>query len=92
MITAKYKTPLRKCIGCNESKPKKELIRIVKTPDGDIILDTGGRANGRGAYLCNNSDCLQKAIKTKGLNRAFKMNIDADILVKLGEEMNSIDR
>ena len=57
-----------------------------------IKLDTGGRANGRGAYLCNNPDCLQKAIKTKGLNRAFKMNIDADILVKLGEEMNSIDR
>ena len=63
--TLKNKTPQRKCIGCNESKPKKELIRIVRTPEGEMLLDSTGRANGRGAYICNNIDCLQKAIKTK---------------------------
>lgn len=85
--SAKNNTPLRKCIGCNDSKPKKELIRIVKNPEGEIVLDAGGRANGRGAYICNNPGCLQKAIKTRGLNRAFKMNVDTDILIKLIEEM-----
>lgn len=92
MAIAKYNTPIRKCIGCNESKPKKELIRIVKTPGEDIVLDATGRANGRGAYLCNNPDCLKKAIKNKGLNRAFKMNVDSDILTSLSEEMGSLDR
>lgn len=92
MATVKYSTPLRKCIGCNEIKPKKELIRIVKTSKEEIIPDATGRANGRGAYLCNNMDCLKKAIKNKGLNRAFKMNVDSDILTKLGEEMSSLGR
>lgn len=92
MATVKYSTPLRKCIGCNETKPKKELIRIVKTSKEEIIPDATGRANGRGAYLCNNPDCLKKAIKNKGLNRAFKMNVDSDILTKLGEEMSSLGR
>ena len=90
--TLKNKTPQRKCIGCNESKPKKELIRIVKTPEDEILLDSTGRANGRGAYICNNLECLQKAVKTKGLNRAFKMNIDTDVLVKLSEEMAELDK
>lgn len=88
----KNKTPQRKCIGCNESKPKKELIRIVKTPEGEMLLDTSGRANGRGAYICRNADCLQKAIKTNGLNRAFKINVDTDILVRLSEEMAELDK
>ena len=83
----KNKVPQRKCIGCNESKPKKELIRIVKTPEGEMLVDDTGRANGRGAYICNNPECLQKAIKAKGLNRAFKMNVDTDVLIKLSEEM-----
>lgn len=90
--TLKNKTPQRKCIGCNESKPKKELIRIVRTPEGEMLLDSTGRANGRGAYICNNIDCLQKAIKTKGLNRAFKMNVDNDVLLKLSEEMAELGK
>lgn len=90
--TLKNKTPQRKCIGCNESKPKKELIRIVRTPEGEMLLDSTGRANGRGAYICNNIDCLQKAIKTKGLNRAFKMNVDTDVLLKLSEEMAELGK
>ena len=89
---AKNKTPQRKCIGCNESKPKKELIRIVKTPEGEMLLDKTGRANGRGAYICNDPECLQKAIKTKGLNRAFKMNVDTEVLVKLSEEMAELGK
>ena len=90
--TLKNKTPQRKCIGCNESKPKKELIRIVRTPEGEMLLDSTCRANGRGAYICNNIDCLQKAIKTKGLNRAFKMNVDNDVLLKLSEEMAELGK
>ena len=88
----KNKVPQRKCIGCNESKPKKELIRIVKTPEGEMLIDSSKRANGRGAYICNNLECLQKAIKTKGLNRAFKMNVDTDVLIKLSEEMSKLGK
>ena len=88
----KNKVPQRKCIGCNESKPKKELIRIVKTPEGEMLVDDTGRANGRGAYICNDTECLQKAIKTKGLNRAFKMNVDTDVLIKLSEEMAKLGK
>ena len=88
----KNKVPQRKCIGCNESKPKKELIRIVKTPEGEMLVDDTGRANGRGAYICNNLECLQKAIKTKGLDRAFKMNVDTDVLIKLSEEMAKLGK
>ena len=88
----KNKVPQRKCIGCNESKPKKELIRIVKTPEGEMLVDDTGRANGRGAYICNAPECLQKAIKTKGLNRAFKMNVDTDVLIKLSEEMAKLGK
>lgn len=88
----KNKVPQRKCIGCNESKPKKELIRIVKTPEGEMLVDDTGRVNGRGAYICNDPECLQKAIKTKGLNRAFKMNVDTDVLIKLSEEMAKLGK
>ena len=88
----KNKVPQRKCIGCNESKPKKELIRIVKTPEGEMLVDDTGRANGRGAYISNNPECLQKAIKSKGLNRAFKMNVDTDVLIKLSEEMAKLGK
>ena len=88
----KNKVPQRKCIGCNESKPKKELIRIVKTPEGEMLVDDTGRANGRGSYICNDPECLQKAIKSKGLNRAFKMNVDTDVLIKLSEEMAKLGK
>jgi len=88
----KNKVPQRKCIGCNVSKPKKELIRIVRTPEGEMLIDSSKRVNGRGAYICNDPECLQKAIKSKGLNRAFKMNVDADVLLKLSEEMAKLDK
>ena len=75
--------PKRTCIGCNEIKLKKELIRIVKNKEGQIFIDRTGKANGRGAYICDNIECLEKAIKTKRLERTFETNIDA----KLYEEL-----
>lgn len=78
--------PNRTCIGCNEIKPKKELIRIVKNKEGNIFVDKTGKANGRGAYLCDNIECLEKAIKTKRLERTFEMMIDA----KLYEELKNV--
>lgn len=69
------KTPMRKCVGCNNSKPKKELIRIASY-EGNITVDVTGRANGRGVYICKNEECLKNAIKRKAFNRAFGMDID----------------
>lgn len=75
--------PKRTCIGCNEIKLKKELIRIVKNKEGQIFIDKTGKANGRGAYICDNIECLEKAIKTKRLERTFETNIDAKIYEEL---------
>lgn len=77
--------PKRTCIGCNEIKLKKELIRIVKNKEGQIFIDKTGKANGRGAYICDNIECLEKAIKTKRLERTFETNIDT----KLYEELKN---
>lgn len=73
------KIPLRMCIGCGVSKPKKELIRIVKSADGVISIDRTGKQNGRGAYICNNVECLKKVQKSKRLNNSFGMPIDKEI-------------
>lgn len=78
------KLPLRKCIGCNISKPKNELIRIVKNADG-IFVDKTSKLNGRGAYICNNSECLEKAVKTRGLEREFKQKIEQDVYNSINE-------
>ncbi|MBQ6587139.1 MAG: YlxR family protein [Butyrivibrio sp.] len=81
------KIPLRKCVGCGEMKEKKEMIRVLKTPEDEIILDTTGRANGRGAYICNNSECLAKAIKNKGLERSLKSRIPEEVSIRLQKEL-----
>ena len=83
------KVPMRRCIGCMESKPKKELIRIVadKDNEGEVILDATGKAQGRGAYLCDNIECLEKAIKTKRLERTFEVAINGKIYEDLRGEM-----
>ncbi len=73
------KTPLRKCLGCGEMKPKQELIRAVRSPEGEISLDLTGKKNGRGAYICRNSDCLKNAIKAKRFERAFGCEIDKQV-------------
>ncbi len=77
------KIPQRTCIGCKEKKYKKELIRIVKDKEGNITLDRTGKANGRGAYICDNIQCLEKAIKTKALARTFEMDIDEAVYNEL---------
>ena len=81
------KIPLRQCIGCSEMKSKKEMIRILKTPDDEIILDATGRKNGRGAYICPSMDCLKKAEKGKGFERSFKMAIPKEVYETLEKEM-----
>lgn len=77
------KVPERQCIGCRESKSKKDLIRIVKTPEGDIELDRTGRKNGRGAYLCDCEECLKKARKSGALSRSFRMQVPDAIYEEL---------
>ena len=84
---AEKKVPLRKCTGCNNSFPKKELIRILKTPDGDIVIDRTGRQNGRGAYICDKKECLQKAIRSKGLERSLEIQIPDEIRETLLKEI-----
>ena len=83
------KVPMRKCIGCNEMKEKKELVRVVRAPDGLISLDTTGRSNGRGAYVCRNVLCLQAARKAKRLEKAFGCAVPANVYDRLEEELNS---
>lgn len=77
------KIPQRTCLGCKEIKPKKELIRIVKQSDGKIFIDKTGKANGRGAYICNNVECLDKAIKSKRLDKNFETEINNEIYESL---------
>lgn len=83
----KRKIPLRMCLGCNENKPKNELIRVVRSPEGDISVDLGGKKPGRGAYVCKNPDCLNSALKNKRLERTFSQRIDQDIIDRLINEM-----
>lgn len=85
------KIPLRQCVGCNEMKSKKEMLRILKTAEDEVILDTTGKLNGRGAYLCKNAECLQKAIKQKGIERSLKMKIDSTVYEKLEKEFLNIE-
>ena len=86
------KIPLRQCIGCGEMKSKKEMIRVIKTAEGEILLDATGRKNGRGAYLCPSMECFKKAGKGRGLERSFKMAIPREVYETLEKEMEEIDR
>lgn len=79
------KTPQRMCIACRTMHDKSELVRFVKSADGAINLDATGKLAGRGAYICNNLTCANKAVKTKALNRAFKCNVDSTVLEKIKE-------
>ena len=75
------------CLGCNEMKPKKELIRIVKTPENEIMVDLKGKANGRGAYICRDAECLKKAVKAKRLERTFATEISDEIYETLKKDL-----
>lgn len=85
------KVPLRQCVGCGEMKPKKEMMRVLKTNEDEICLDVTGKKNGRGAYLCIQKDCLMKARKNKGLERSFKMGISTQVYDTLEKEFDSIE-
>lgn len=81
------KIPLRRCCGCGEMKPKKELVRVVRKPDGNIELDTVGKVAGRGAYVCNSAECLQKAIKNGGLSRTLQISVPEEIYESLKDKI-----
>ncbi len=83
----KRKVPMRMCVGCKNSKSKKELIRIVRTPDNQLEIDLTGKKSGRGAYICYNVECLEKAVKNKGLEKALNRTIDNEILMRLMKEL-----
>ena len=90
-MTGKRKSPLRTCIGCGEIREKREMIRIVRTPEGEFTVDATGRKNGRGAYLCRNESCLTAAIRNHGLERSFRNAIPAEVTEALREELRQLD-
>lgn len=90
-MAGKRKIPMRKCVGCGEMKPKKELMRVLRTEEEEFVLDTTGKKNGRGAYICYSKDCFGKAVKNKGLERSFKQAIPAEVYERLEKEMNEIE-
>lgn len=81
------KIPMRMCVGCGEMKPKQTLIRVVKTPEGEIKIDLKGKMNGRGAYVCHSAECLKKAHKSKRLERTFKTEISDEIYLTLEKDL-----
>jgi hypothetical protein len=81
------KIPVRQCIACRQEKAKNELVRVIRTPEGDICIDKTGRMNGRGAYICMSMDCYKKAVKTKAIERSLKVKISDEVYEQLGKEM-----
>ena len=85
------KVPLRQCVGCGEMKGKKDMIRVLKTAENQICLDTTGKKNGRGAYICRSRDCLIRARKNKGLERSFKMGLPNEVYDTLEKEFDDLE-
>ena len=83
------KIPMRQCLGCREMKPKKELIRVVRPPEGDITLDFRGKIPGRGAYVCPNAECLEKAVKTRAIDRALETKVQPELYDALREQLEA---
>ena len=81
------KVPMRMCVGCREMKPKKELLRIVRSPEGEISVDHTGKVSGRGAYVCANAECLNKARRIKALERALEHGIEDEVFYRLASEI-----
>lgn len=86
------KIPMRMCVGCREMKPKRGLIRVVRSQDGNVTVDFTGKAAGRGAYVCRSVECLERAIKTRGLDRALEHKIEDTVFLQLKEELQAGDR
>ena len=84
------KVPMRMCVACREMKPKKELIRVVRTPEGEIVADLTGRKNGRGAYLCRNPECMKRAIKQRQLERQLDASLNPETAAALQAEMEAL--
>ena len=85
------KIPMRQCLGCREMRPKRELTRVVKSPEGDVSLDFIGKKPGRGAYVCHSAECLKRAVKSRALNRAFSTEIPQEVMDALHEQMENPD-
>lgn len=85
------KIPMRQCVGCREMKPKRELIRIIRTSEDEILVDVTGKKNGRGAYICPNRECLNMAMKSKGLERSLKTAIPQEIYEDFEKEMGNLE-
>ena len=85
------KIPSRQCIGCGEMKNKKDMIRVIKTPEENIIIDATGKKNGRGAYICKSTECLQKAVKSHGLERSLKVSIPREVYEELEKELRGLE-
>ncbi len=83
------KIPMRMCVGCREMKEKRELIRVVRSPEGELSLDPTGKKPGRGAYVCRNSDCLKRAIKQKQLERQLNVSMTEEVAQSLNEAMSA---
>ncbi len=81
------KTPMRMCVGCRNMFPKRDLVRIVRPIEGSVTIDLTGKVSGRGAYLCKNQLCLERAVKTKALERALERKLDGELLERLGREL-----
>jgi predicted RNA-binding protein YlxR (DUF448 family) len=90
-VSTVKKIPMRKCIGCNEMKSKKEMVRILKTTEDEIVIDATGKKNGRGAYICFSKECLTKARKNKGLERSLKCTIPQEIYDSLEKELDELE-
>ena len=90
-MSAMRKIPMRKCVGCQEMKSKKEMLRILKTAENEFVLDATGRKNGRGAYLCFSKECLEKARKNKGLERSFKQTSPKEVYENLEKELENLE-
>ena len=90
-MSAMRKIFMRKCVGCQEMKSKKEMLRILKTAENEFVLDATGRKNGRGAYLCFSKECLEKARKNKGLERSFKQTIPKEVYENLEKELENLE-
>ena len=91
-MKTRTKIPMRQCTGCREMKSKKEMIRVLKTSENEIILDATGKKNGRGAYICPSMACFEKAVKSRGLERSFKMAIPDEVYQNLKKEFGSIEK
>ena len=85
------KTPMRQCLGCRVMKPKRELIRVVKSPEGEVSLDFKGKMPGRGAYLCHSGECLKRAVKSKALSRALGVQVPQTIMEALNDQTEGLN-